>query len=204
MKITLVGGSRGTGAQIAILAQQAGHEVTVLSRSAISSGSGRNIVGNALDPAVAAEAVSGADAVVITVGGAKSVAQQRTAVTRSIVSAMQSAGVKRLIVQSSLGAGGSASQLPAPFGFITKLLLAKPLADHESQEAIVKQSTLDWTILRPTGLNDKQPTGDWLELEIGDATKLKGSIPRADVAACTLRALNDNSTIGKALGISSR
>ena len=203
MKITIVGGSQGTGAQLASLALAAGHEVTVLSRSGRAPQGVQAVAGDATDPAAAARAVAGADAVVVTVGGAKGVAHQRAAVTRAVITAMQEQGVRRLLVQSSLGAGDSGSQLPGPLGFITKAVLAKPLADHNEQEAAVTGSGLDWTIVRPTGLNDKEPTGSWRAHVVGDGGKLGGSIPRRDLAAFMLRALTDDAAIGQAVGISS-
>ena len=202
MKITLIGGSHGTGAALASLAQQAGHDVTIVSRSGAPLAGARVITGDATELATATEAVTGADVVVITVGGAKSTEFQRTAVTRSIVSAMQAAGTKRLLVQSSLGAGGSASQLPRVAGFITTLILAKPLADHNQQEAVVQDSSLDWTLVRPTGLTNKEPNNSWTALETTDDGLLKGSIPRRDLAAFMLQALEDDATIGKAFGVS--
>lgn len=203
MKITIVGGSQGTGAQLASLALAAGHEVTVLSRSGRAPQGVQAVAGDATDPAAAARAVAGADAVVVTVGGAKGVAHQRAAVTRAVITAMQEQGVRRLLVQSSLGAGDSGSQLPGPLGFITKAVLAKPLADHNEQEAAVTGSGLDWTIVRPSGLNDKEPTGSVRTHVVGDGGKLGGSIPRRDLAAFMLRALTDDAAIGQAVGISS-
>ena len=203
MKITVVGGSKGTGAQLASLAAGTGHEVTVLSRSGGAPAGVHAVAGDAADPAAVAAAIAGTDAVVVTVGGAKGVHHQRSAVTKSVIEAMQQAGVRRLVVQSSLGAGDSASQLPGPLGLITRVALAKPLADHNEQEAAVRSSGLDWTIIRPTGLTDKQPTGSWRSLEVGSEGKLGGSISRRDLAACLLNALTDDSTVGKALGVSS-
>lgn len=193
MRIVLIGGSGGTGAQLAQLAREAGHDVVVVSRK---------VQGSATDPDVASAVVDGADAVVITVGAAKGVTNHRTAVTVSVIRAMQDAGVRRLVVQSSLGADGSASQLPGFFGLLTKLLLAGPLKDHDQQEAAVRASGLDWTIVRPTGLTDKPPTGSWRALAMGDAGKLGGTITRADLAAWILQALEDDTTIGRAVGIS--
>lgn len=112
--------------------------------------------------------------------------------------------MRRLLVQSSLGAGDSASQLPKPLNLIAPLVLAKPLADHDEQESAVRESGLDWTIVRPAGLTDRPTTGRWQALETGDAGKLRGSIPRADLVACMLEALEDSATFGAALGVSSR
>ncbi|MCQ1985450.1 NAD(P)-dependent oxidoreductase [Arthrobacter sp. zg-Y844] len=203
MRITIIGGSKGTGARLASLAQEAGHEVSVLSRSGTAPEGVRSVTGNATDPEAAARAVAGADAVVVTVGGAKGVHHQRGAVTRTVIGAMRAEGVRRLVVQSSLGAGDSASQLPGPLGLITRIVLAKALADHNAQESAVQGSGLDWTILRPTGLTDKEPSGTWRMLETTDNGKLKGSIPRADLAACMLSLLTDESAVGRAFGVSS-
>ncbi|MCC9173235.1 NAD(P)-dependent oxidoreductase [Arthrobacter sp. zg-Y179] len=203
MRITIIGGSQGTGAQLAFLAQAAGHEVTVLSRSGRAPSGVSASTGDATNPETVSAAVSGADAVVVTVGGAKGVPHQRAAVTRAVVKAMQAQGVRRLVVQSSLGAGDSSSQLPGPLGLITRVALAKPLADHNEQESAVTGSGLDWTLVRPTGLTDKDPAGTWRALEVGGAGKLRGSIPRRDLAVCMLEILTDDSTVGKALGVSS-
>ena len=73
MKLTVIGGSQGTGAELAELARQAGHEVAVVSRSGRAPAGARVVTGSATDPEVARRAVDGADAVVVTVGGAKGV-----------------------------------------------------------------------------------------------------------------------------------
>ena len=204
MKITIIGGSKGTGAQLASLALKVGHSVTVLSRSGTAPAGLRSITGNATDPAVAVEAVTGANVVVVTVGAAKGVHHQRAAVTRTIIAAMQETGVRRLVVQSSLGAGDSAAQLPAPIRLITQLVLGKALADHNEQELAVTTSGLDWTVMRPAGLTNKLPTGTWTALGATGEGKPYGSIPRGDLAACMLEILDNDATFGSALSLSSR
>ena len=203
MQITIVGGAKGTGAQLAALAIEAGHVVTVVTRSGTVPEGADRVLGSASDPAVARLAVTGADAVVVTVGGAKGVAHNRAAVTRTVIEQMKQVGVRRLLVQSSLGAGESAQQMPLALHLPMKLVLAKPLADHEEQEAAVMASGLDWTIVRPSGLTDKPATGSWQTLETSEPGTLRGTIPRADLAACMLEVLEDDATIGSALGVSS-
>lgn len=205
MKLTVIGGSGGTGALLASQALAAGHEVTVVSRSGRGPEGCRAVACDAGDPAARdelAEAVAGSDAVAVTVGGAKGVENQRARVTSAVVAAMRRAGVRRLLVQSSLGAGDSAKQLPAALRGVVRLALAKPLADHNLQESAVERSGLDWTIVRPSGLTDKPATGSWQVLEISEPGTLGGSIPRADVAALMLRALETDATIGQRLGVS--
>lgn len=204
MKITIIGGSRGTGAQLATLAQAAGHDVTVLSRSGDAPDGVRVVAGDATKAAVARQAVDGADAVVITVGGAKGVPRQRTKVTRSVVAAMQELGVPRVLMLSSLGAGGSGNLLPAPLRLITRVVLATALADHDEQESVVMGSGLSWTVVRPAGLTNRPPTGSWRVAETPGDEALGGSISRGDLAAYLLELLSDDATIGRALGVSGR
>lgn len=202
MQIAIIGGSQGTGAELATLAQAAGHEVTVVSRSGRAPEGVTVITGNALEAAVASKAVDGADAVVVTVGGARGVAHHRAAVTRAVIAAMQDAGVGRILVQSSLGVGESSAQLPGLLRVITPLLLAKPLADHAQQEAAVMNSGLEWTVVRPTGLTNKAATASWRAIEVGEAGNLTGTISRKDLAACMLELLETASSVGKAYGLS--
>lgn len=155
MKITIIGGSKGTGARLAVLATGAGHEVTALSRSGTAPDGVRAVAGDATDPAVVSGVVTGADAVVVTVGGAKGARRHRAVVTRSVVRAMEQTDVDRLIVQSSLDAGDSGALMPAPLRLLMKGVLAAPLADHNEQEAAVTGSSLAWTIVRPTGLTNR-------------------------------------------------
>lgn len=89
MRLTVVGGNRGTGANVVRLAARAGHEVTVLSRTG-SEALPDGVVdrrGDATDPDTVRRAVAGADAVVVTVGGGT--ANNRAAVTESAVDAMR-------------------------------------------------------------------------------------------------------------------
>lgn len=203
MKITVIGGSQGMGAQLAIAAVKAGHEVTVVSRSGTAPDGTIAVAGSATDAEVARMAVASADAVVITVGAATGVHHARTAVTRSVIEAMKGTGVRRLVIQSSLGAGDSGKQLPVPLRQLMKVLLAKPLADHDEQEAAVRGSGLDWTIIRPTGLKNALALGTWRAHEVSDGVTLGGSIPRGDLADFMLEVVADESSIAKAFGISS-
>lgn len=203
-RITVIGGSKGTGREVVSAAVRARHDVTVVSRSGVNVDGVRVVTGDASDAAVAREAVRGADAVVITVGGSKNDERLRTRVTEAVVQAMQETGVKRLVVQTSLGAGDSASQLPSPQRQIAPKLLAKPLADHDAQEDVVRASGLEWTIVRPAGLRNSPATGRWQVLRAGQPGTVGGMVARGDVALCLLDALGDPSTIGVEFGVAGR
>src|SRR5665647_3946232 len=69
MNITVVGGSRGTGALVAQQAAAAGHEVRTVSRSLGASIAGvEQVALDATDAVALQPAVRGADAVIVTVG----------------------------------------------------------------------------------------------------------------------------------------
>lgn len=112
MRICVIGGSQGTGAQLATLAAKAGHDIVVLSRRGTAPTGTAALAGSATKVEAISRAVTDADAVVVTVNGAKGAHHQRAAVTRTVVDAMRAAGVRRQLVQSSVGAGGSSVQLP--------------------------------------------------------------------------------------------
>lgn len=203
MKLTVVGGNSGTGAEVVRIAAQAGHQVSSLSRSGATSfpAGVRDLRGDALDAEVARSAVAGADAVVVTVGGASGSGRHRAEVTRSVIAAMRAAGVRRLVVQSSLGVGDSMQLMPAPARLFARTVLGKALADHAEQEAAVADSGLDWTIVRPGGLSDGPPTGAYIAQETAEGRPMKGMINRADVATCIVGILDDPASFGRALAL---
>ena len=203
VNITVVGGNSGSGAQIVRLAASSGHVVTSLSRRGSGSASVvmRDLVGDATDAAVVRSAVEGADAVVITVGGSAGAERNRAEVTRSVIAAMQAAGVRRLVVHSSLGVGDSMQLMAAPVRMFARTVLGKALADHADQEAATEASGLDWTIIRPGGLTDDPATGTWVAQATSEGRPMKSRISRADVAAYILSILEDPASYGKALAM---
>ncbi|MDQ2625372.1 MAG: SDR family oxidoreductase [Actinomycetota bacterium] len=203
MKIAVIGGSRGTGAELAQQSLAAGNEVVVVSRSGTGPAGARTVAADATSADDLADVATHADVVVVTVGAARGTKRQRTTVTRAVVEAMSRAGVRRIVVQSSLGAGDSARHMPPVLRGLMRLVLASALADHEEQEAVVRASGLDWTIVRPSGLTSKPGTGSWRALEAADDGHLGGTIPRADLAAFVLSLLDDDTAAGKAFSISS-
>jgi uncharacterized protein YbjT (DUF2867 family) len=66
-------------------------------------------------------------------------------------------------------------------------------AKHDADEAL-RQSGLDYTIVRPGMLTDDPGTG---LVDVAPKLGRRGSIPRDDVAAVLLAVLDEPSTIGK-------
>ena len=71
-------------------------------------------------------------------------------------------------------------------------------AKHDADEALMA-TDLDWTILRPGALTDDAATGF---VSIAENVG-RGSVPRADVAAVIIAALDDSRSIGVAWELAS-
>lgn len=202
MKIVVIGGNGGTGEQVVRRAAAEGHEVVAFSRrgSHFSFPGVTNVSGDARDLAAVRPVIAGADAVVVALGASGGTkAQVRTAATATVVRAMQEAGVRRLVVHSTYGTGDSADQAPPVVKVLIRTVLGRAVADHNAQEDVARTSGLDWTIVRPVGLTDEPATGAYLAQSAGDPTPIASQISRADVADFIVRALADDTTIGRAV-----
>ena len=203
-RISVIGGSSGTGKELAELALKRGFDVTCLSRRGAGPIGARLISGDAHDPEVVRQALKDATAAFVTVSGGSDDSRDRTAITQAVLKAAGQTGLRRIVVQSSLGAGASARMLPPGIRYLATRMLAPALADHTTQEQVVQKSGLDWTIVRPVGLTNKRATGMVRELRDAESGWLGWPIPRADVAGHMLRCLDDKSTIQECIAISGR
>ena len=203
-RICVIGGSSGTGRELAELALKRGFEVTCLSRRGAGPIGARLISGDAHDPEIVRQALKDATAAFVTVSGGSDDSRDRTAITQAVLKAAGKIGLRRIIMQSSLGAGASAGMLLPGMRHLVTRMLAPALADHTTQEQVVQESGLDWTIVRPVGLTNKRATGMVRELRDAESGWLGWPIPRADVAGHMLRCLDDKSTIQECIAISGR
>ena len=208
MKLVVFGSTAGTGRKLVEQALDEGHQVSAFARTEEKIADLQNpdlkvVQGDVLDPAAVEAAVTGQEAVFCTIGTGTSRTTLREDATRNIVQAMESTGVERLICMSSLGVGDSRANL----GFFTKhiivgIFLRHAFADHERQETVVKQTSLKWTIVRPTQLKDTPRTGDYRHGFPPTARDIKGWISRADVADFMLKQLTDDTYLRATPGVS--
>ena len=136
-----------------------------------------------------ADVIAGADAVVFAAGaGPGSGAARKLTVdlggATSLVDACHRAGVRRYVMVSAISAD---RHDPASEDVYQVYLRAKSEADRA-----LRESGLDWTVVRPGGLTNDQPTG---LVHIAPETG-RGQIPRADVAAVLAECLRKPATIG--------
>lgn len=142
-----------------------------------------------------AHEVHGADAVVFAAGaGPGSGAARKDMVDRAaaelLAEAARAAGVSRYLLISSMGAGAD-----PPQG--TDDVFAVYLRAKTASERALRESGLDWTILRPGRLTDGPGTGT-VRL---DESVPRGSVPRDDVAAVLVALLDEPRTIGTTLEV---
>jgi len=209
MKV-IVFGATGTVGRLAVAnLLKAGHTVTAFARSPrklnLIDPRLHLVAGDAMKPSDVADAVAGHEAVVVTLGaGMSRKSKIRSQGTMNVIRAMQTHGVRRLIVQSTLGARDSWPTLNfwwkrVMFG----LLLAPVFRDHELQEQLVEASGLDWTIVRPGAFTDKATARPVIEDVRNTARGLDLKIARGELARFLTRQLSDRQYIGRAVGLSS-
>src|SRR5918996_71678 len=197
MKVLIFGATGGTGRELIRQALDRGHSVTAFARdpSALDEHDGlKTLAGDVLDATAVERAVAGHEAVLCALGRpATSPGTVRSQGTRNIVRAMESAGPRRLICQSTIGIGDSRPLLPPLYRYLlVPLLLRRTFAEHARQEATVRSSQLDWTIVRAGALTDGERTGSYRH---GFPPTVEFEISRADVAAFTLGLLADGTYV---------
>ncbi len=219
MKLAIFAATGGIGRQLVEQAVAAGHDVTAVVRNPKKvSEAVRTVTVDlaAADPAALEAAVAGADAVISGLGPRSSaeagVAWQGT---RAIVQAMQATGVRRIVVVSAAPIGTVPSPgRPKPptydpgdgffmrhlFSPLAKAALRKHYADLAQMEDVLRDSGLDWTVVRPPKLTDKSLTAAY-RLAYGQNLRGGWDISRADVAHYMLRVLEQPETIKQIIGI---
>jgi len=197
----IFGAAGGTGRILVEQALAKGHEVTAFDRHpaalTIRHPKLSLVQGDVFDASQVEAAISGQD-VVICVLGLKpgTTVPVCSTGTKHIVAAMQKLGVRRFICQSSFTVAALDGEwreapriLPLILPFFPKVKAT--FADQVKQEQFVRQSDLDWTIVRPARLTNSPRTGTY---KAGDPLKigLNSKISRADVADFLLKQLSDD------------
>jgi putative NADH-flavin reductase len=155
------------------------------------------VTADAMDPEAAASVIAGQDAVLSALGprggGPTTVLSDGA---RSVVSAMQQTGVRRLLVVSVAGIHTTGDD---PFTkCVVKPILGRILresfADARRMEELVRSSDLDWTLICPPRLTNGAGKG---RIRSNTEGTVRGgfSITRADVATYLLAAVADDSVL---------
>jgi putative NADH-flavin reductase len=203
MNLLILGASRGIGLQLLQQSLQAGHVITAVARHVQDLASHperlRTISGDILDAGMIREAMAGQEAVCLTIG--VGVTFKPVTVfsqgTKNVLAAMAEHGVRRLICITGIGAGDSKGHGGFLYDRIFRPLLLKTIyEDKDRQEALIKASGTDWTIVRPGFLTNGPLTGNYRVLtDVSGVTA--GKISRADVAHFLLAELSANRYLGQ-------
>lgn len=208
MKLLIFGSTGSIGRQLVEQALEQGHTVTAFARNPakldIQHTNLKVVQGDVMDFTSVEQAVQGQDAVLCVLGsGGQRKGTIRSEGTRQIIQAMEKAGVRRLICQTTLGAGDSWGNLNFFWKYIMfRAFLREVFADHQRQENEVKQSRLDWTIVRPGAFVDGNRTGHYRHGFPSTDKTVKLKISRADVADFLLQQLTNNSYLYKTPSVS--
>jgi putative NADH-flavin reductase len=197
MRILIFGATGGTGRELVAQTLQRGHDVTAFVRTpdklTVVDSRLRVVQGDIQRAESIHAAIPGHDAVVSALGtrslGPTTVLSDAA---REIVATMQGHGVRRIIWESSLGIGETRGQLGPLYNWLLiPLLLRHVFADKERQEAIIKATPLDWTIVQPAALTNG-PRTETYRVGAGAACGgLWARVSRADVAHFMLKELEN-------------
>ena len=103
-------------------------------------------------------------------------------------------GIKRVILVSSLCTG----KIFHPLNLFGLILIWKKIGEN-----FIRNSSLDWTIIRPGGLKESEDIKlERIEYSKED-TQIKGSIPRRLVAKCCIDSLKNKESINKIIEVTS-
>jgi nucleoside-diphosphate-sugar epimerase len=210
MKLVVFGANGKTGRLVTTLALAAGHQVTAVTRHPSEfpiAGQGLTVAGaDARDAAAVAPIVEDADAVLSTLGVSFTRDQVDTysVGTRAVVDAMRSAGARRLVTVSSTAAYPT-RRTKAPLSLrliepiLTRTIGKTVYADMRAMEAIVRDSQLDWTIVRSSGLFDLGERTNYLS---GAVDPVGAFTARIDLADYLVALAADSSMAGQTVIVS--
>ena len=205
MRILVIGATGATGLEVVKQGLAAGHTITAFVRNprrmTLTDTKLRVIRGDATNVSDLTAAMKGQDAVIVTLGpkSMKDMNQLTAITTRSIVAAMQQAGVQRIILMSSFVA--LRSQLKFGTKLAARTVMKGMVNDKLSGEQLLRDSELAWTVVYPTKLTDEAKTGKYRVVGAHERLGMSNSIARAEVAAAMLTLLADHTAVRKAVAI---
>lgn len=204
-KILILGANGGIGRQCVEQALQAGHTVTALVRNpanlSLSHPKLSTVKGDILKPGTFEKYFSGQDAIISALGVSGGLLGDKPTTLYSqgavnTLQAMQKYGIERAFFISA-SALDISPVLPFYVRFAAKYILQKLLkhmyADQRLMEQAVKDSSINYTIVRPPQLINKPVTGHY-RVAVNHFLKNALKISRADVAHFILNHINDTAT----------
>ena len=204
-EILVLGAAGGIGRQAVEAALSAGWRVTAVLRTpaklAMTHPSLRIVKGDVLEPASFEEYLQEGMVVLSAIGVSGGLGGDKPTTlysdgARRVLEAMRRRGARRVFFISA-SAVEISPVLPALVRFVAKNILQKILrymyADLRVMESRVKESDLEWTIIRPPRLTDAAVTGRY-RFAVNSFLRNCLSISRADVAHFVVHHAGDRGT----------
>lgn len=196
MRILVFGASGQAGNELVRQAIEHGHSVSAFVRTPhkLKFGSSVSIIqGDVADEAAVKAAVPGHDAVVSALGVATPLKHDAAVITgvQHIVRVMEDHDVRRLIYLSFIGVRESRSAVGFVLRYIAPIPLRHEIADHETKEAVIRSSNLDWTIVRAPKLTNGPRTEKYRSGENITTVMPVPLMSRADVSHFVIRELEE-------------
>ncbi|MCB1623509.1 MAG: SDR family oxidoreductase [Pseudomonadales bacterium] len=190
--LLVIGATGGTGEQVVTQALAQGYRVRALVRNEprardLLGDKVKLYVGDVRDPSSMASAFRGADYVISALGSnSRRDPENKPEVidfggTKSIAELAHAAGVRQLVIVSSMGV----TDPNHPLNKLLDNIMAWKLRGEEA----VRASGVRYTIVRPAGLSTEPGGTQGIHVTQGDPKDIVARIPRADVAAVCLAAL---------------
>ena len=201
-RVLIIGASKGIGLETTRQALEAGHHVRALARSAagmvLSDPNLEKVRGDALKSQDVEAALIGVDVAIqalgVGLGDLFRPVHLFSDATRVLIAAMRTQGVKRLICVTGFGAGNSQASISCLQRLPFQIVFGRAYDDKSSQERLIKESELDWTIVRPGVLTRGPRTGRYKILSEPSQWR-NGIISRSDVAEFLVRQIEDQAYV---------
>jgi putative NADH-flavin reductase len=208
MSIAVFGASGATGKRFIAAAAEQGIPLRLHYRTAPDEDApplSTVVVGSLADPTAVREVLRGADATVILFGPRASSTDVFCAkATRAIIEGMRKQQQRRLLCMTSatLGAmpGNVSVAMRATAIAWRRLRSEEQTDDRAEQERVVRNSRLDWTLLKPSRLTD-DGAGQTFRADTALDIGLRSSIARDTVAHFLLTEIATPRFIGQAVYI---
>ena len=210
MNLTIIGASAGIGLETVKRGLNRNHSITTLSRSEINIEEKQSlnmILGDATNKADLFKSIQNADALIITLGTGKNM-KPTTLFSDFAKLILEIHNENKITIPfifvTGFGAGESENYVPWLVKMFLKYLLKDVYADKTKMEEMITHSDLNWTVVRPGRLLDKELTEKYrIENKLFKGINI-GGINRADVADFLIKQAENQTELKKYIGISEK
>ena len=196
MRVLILGATGRVGGLALAEALAADHAVVALVRDpgALNAQPGLTVLGGSIaDTSSVGAAMRGVDAVIAALGPRGNTIEHERGLEagmRTLVAAMEDAGVRRLVALSGAGIDVLGDRKPWPDRVASRVVrrVARHVVGAKQREFdLFSAADIDWTALRPPLVTDGPPQGYRLDLRLRPGVRVR----RTDVATALVDQLTD-------------